>query len=277
MTDVTNLDGAITLVTGAGRGIGQGIAQVLSERGAIIAVSDLDGAAAEVAADALNAAGRTAAAFQGDTTSQDSMDALAAAVLDEFGRIDVLVCNAGVIGAPGYHERTDHTEADWDATFGVNVKGFVHTANSVAPHMRDRRAGKIVNIASHGGRKPRGARAVLGNIQAPYSVSKAAVIQWTHLLAIELAPHNINVNAVCPGTLWTPMWEAIAENRKASDPELAEFTPREIFEMSVKDRMPMGREQTPRDIGKAVAFLVSDDASEITGQALNVNGGAVMN
>jgi NAD(P)-dependent dehydrogenase (short-subunit alcohol dehydrogenase family) len=118
---------------------------------------------------------------------------------------------------------------------------------------------------------------VLGNVQAPYSVSKAAVIQWTHLLAIELAPNNITVNAVCPGTLWTPMWEAIAENRKTADPELAEFSGREVFEQSIRDRMPMGREQTPRDIGKAVAFLASDDASEITGQALNVNGGAVMN
>ena len=277
MTDVTNLDGAITLVTGAARGLGQGIAEVLSERGAVIAVSDLDQDAAGAASDAINSNGGRTIAFGGDTTSQDSMDALAAAVLGEFGRIDILVCNAGVIGAPGYQERADHTEADWDATFGVNVKGFVHTVNSVAPHMKERRSGKIVNIASHGGRKPRGARPVLGSIQAPYSVSKAAVIQWTHLLAIELAAYNINVNAVCPGVLWTPMWEMIAENRKANDQALAEFTPREIFEQSIKDRMPMGREQTPRDIGKAVAFLASDDASEITGQALNVNGGAVMN
>ena len=277
MTDATNLDGAVTLITGAGRGIGQGIAEVLSERGAVIAMSDLDADTAGAAADAINSNGGKAVAFHGDTTSQDSMDALAAAVIGEFGRIDILVCNAGVIGAPGFQERTDHTEADWDATFGVNVKGFVHTTNSVVPQMRQRNAGRIVNIASHGGRKPRGARLVLGNVQTPYSVSKAAVIQWTHLLAIELAPHNITVNAVCPGVHWTPMWEAIAENRKANDPTLAEFTPREIFEQSIKDRMPMGREQTPRDIGKAVAFLASDDASEITGQALNVNGGAVMN
>ncbi len=277
MTDATNLDGAITLITGAGRGIGQGIAEVLSERGAVIGLSDLDAGRAAAAADAINANGGNAVPFGGDTTRQESMDGLAEAVVEEFGRIDILVCNAGVIGAPGYEDRLDHTEEDWDATFGVNVKGFVHAANAVAPYMRERNAGRVVNIASHGGRKPRGAKAVLGNVQAPYSVSKAAVIQWTHLLAIELAPHNITVNAVCPGTLWTPMWEAIAENRITADPSLAEFTPREIFEQSIKDRMPMGREQTPRDIGKAVAFLASDDASEITGQALNVNGGAVMN
>ncbi|HCV28004.1 MAG TPA: SDR family NAD(P)-dependent oxidoreductase [Dehalococcoidia bacterium] len=277
MTDATNLDGAVTLITGAGRGIGLGIAEVLSERGAVIAVSDLDPDSATVAANAFNAGGAQAVPFGGDTTSQESMDALAAAVIEEFGHIDILVCNAGVIGAPGYQERSDHTEADWDATFGVNVKGFVHTTNSVAPHMRSRNAGRIVNIASHGGRKPRGARSTLGSVQTPYSVSKAAVIQWTHLLAIELAQHNITVNAVCPGVLWTPMWETIAENQKSNNPELAELTPREVFDQSIKARMPMGREQTPRDIGKAVAFLASDDASEITGQALNVNGGAVMN
>jgi NAD(P)-dependent dehydrogenase (short-subunit alcohol dehydrogenase family) len=277
MTDATNLDGAIALITGAGRGVGQGIAEVLSERGAVIAMSDLDADAALVASTAINANEGQSVPFGGDTTSQESMDGLAAAVIEVFGRIDILVCNAGVIGAPGYQDRTEHTEEDWDATFGVNVKGFVHTANAVAPHMRERNSGRVVNISSHGGRKPRGAKAVLGNIQAPYSVSKAAVIQWTHLLAIELASNNITVNAVCPGTLWTPMWETIAQNRITADPSLAEFTPREIFEQSIKARMPMGREQTPRDIGKAVAFLASDDASEITGQALNVNGGAVMN
>jgi meso-butanediol dehydrogenase/(S,S)-butanediol dehydrogenase/diacetyl reductase len=277
MTDATNLDGAITLITGAGRGIGQGIAEVLSERGAVIAMSDLDADAALVASTAINANGGQSVPFGGDTTSQESMDGLAAAVIEVFGRIDILGCNAGVIGAPGYQDRMEHTEEDWDATFGVNVKGFVHTANAVSPHMRERNSGRVVNISSHGGRKPRGAKAVLGNIQAPYSVSKAAVIQWTHLLAIELGSNNITVNAVCPGVLWTPLWEKIAQNRITADPSLAEFTPREIFEQSVKERMPMGREQTPRDIGKAVAFLASDDASEITGQALNVNGGAVMN
>ncbi|MBT3942373.1 MAG: SDR family oxidoreductase [Chloroflexi bacterium] len=277
MTDATNLDGAVTLITGAGRGIGQGIAEVLSERGAVIALSDLDADRSLVAAEAIKESGGNATPFGGDTTNQDSMDGLAEAVIKVFGRIDILVCNAGVIGAPGYQDRHEHTEEDWDATYGVNVKGFVHTSNAVAPHMQSLNAGRIVNIASHGGRKPRGAKAVLGNVQSPYSVSKAAVIQWTHLLAIELAPNNITVNAVCPGTLWTPMWEKIAENRRTADPEIAEFSAREVFEMSVKERMPMGREQTPRDIGKTVAFLASDDASEITGQALNVNGGAVMN
>ncbi|MFP6678811.1 MAG: SDR family NAD(P)-dependent oxidoreductase [Dehalococcoidia bacterium] len=277
MSNATDLDGAVTLITGAGRGIGQGIAEVMSERGALIALSDLDADTAMIAAKTITQNGGKATPFPGDTTNQNSMDNLAAEVIEEFGRIDILVCNAGVYGAPGYPERFQHTEQDWDVTFDVNVKGFVHASNAVVPQMQARNCGRIVNIASQAGRKPRGSRAAVGNVSSPYSVSKAAVIQWTHLLAMELAPNNITVNAVCPGVLWTPMWETIAENRRTVDPTLAEFSAREVFDMRVTEHMPMGREQTPRDIGKTVAFLASDDASEITGQALNVNGGAVMN
>jgi NAD(P)-dependent dehydrogenase (short-subunit alcohol dehydrogenase family) len=144
--------------------------------------------------------------------------------------------------------------------------------------MKERRHGKIVNIASHGGRAPRGVKDPgRGTIQMPYSVSKAAAIQWTHQLAIELGPFNINVNAVCPGRLWTPMWEAIALNHKAQNPEFEDLSAREIFDANIKANMPLGRSQTPEDIGRAVAFFASEDASEITGQALNVNGGAIMN
>ena len=149
---------------------------------------------------------------------------------------------------------------------------------AVKQHMMDREQGKIVIIASHGGRKPRGvADRARGTAQQPYAVSKAAAIQYTHFLAMELGAYNINVNAVCPGRLWTPMWEAIAINHKELDPAFADMTPHEIFIDQIKATMPLGRPQTPEDIGKTVAFLASDDASEITGQAINVNGGAIFN
>ena len=275
----TQLRDRVALVTGAARGIGRGIAEVLAERGARVVLSDVNEDAAKESAAAIAAAGGAATGTGGDVTDQASMDAVAAAVIDEFGRIDVLVANAGVIGAPGYETRRDFTEDDWDATFTVNVKGIAYTAKAVAPHMKERRSGRIINIASHGGRKPRGVPAVFGTVQAPYSVSKAAAIQWTHLLAMQLGPFNITVNAVCPGTLWTPMWEAIANNRLHTDESLRAqgLTARDVFDAAIRERTPLGREQTPRDIGKAVAFFASDDASEITGQALNVNGGAVMN
>ena len=141
--------------------------------------------------------------------------------------------------------------------------------------MKSRRYGKIVNIASHGGRKPRGP-GKFGEALIPYQVSKAATIQWTHLLATMLGPYNVNVNAVCPGMLWTSMWQNIAQNMKKTNPDLAECTPREIFDRTIQDRMLLQREQTPEDVGKVVAFLASDDASEISGQAINVNGGALV-
>ena len=272
------LAGKVAIITGAGRGIGRGIAEVLARRGARVAVSDVDQAAVASLADEINDSGGTAFSGKVDVTDPASVGKFVENVLIGLGGIDICVANAGVIGAAGFTERQEYNEDDWRLTYEVNVRGLVHTAEAVIPHMKERRAGNIVNIASHGGRAPRGvAGPNSSTVLMPYSVSKAAAIQWTHLLAIELGQYNINVNAVCPGTLWTPMWEKIALNRKATDPDLKDLTAREIFDMSIRERMPLGKEQTPEDVGKAVAFLASDDAAQITGQALNVNGGAVMN
>lgn len=265
------------MITGAGRGIGVGIANVLVSRGAAVAVCDLDGAAARETADAINADGGKAIAGAVDVTDPGSLEHFAGRTISELGAIDICVPNAGVIGGPGFAERKDFTKQDWDMTFGVNVLGLTNTTEAVKEHMKDRMQGKIVVIASHGGRKPRGiGDKGRGTSQQPYLVSKAAAIQFTHLLAIELGPFNINVNAVCPGRLWTPMWEAIAINHKELNPDYAEMTPHEIFLDQIKATMPLGRPQTPEDIGKTVAFLASDESSEITGQAINVNGGAAM-
>ncbi|MXX94054.1 MAG: SDR family oxidoreductase [Chloroflexi bacterium] len=272
------LDGRSALVTGGGRGIGRGISMILASRGAEVCVSDIDPANAEQVAAEINEGGGQAFATGGDVTDIDSISEVAQTAIDTFGKLDICVPNAGVIGGPGFMSRKDYIDADWDMTWDVNVRGVVNTADAVAEHMKKRMYGKIVIIASHGGRQPRGVPDVgRGSAQGPYMVSKAAAIQWTHWLAMSLGQFNINVNAVCPGRLWTPMWQAIAQNHKELNPDLADMDPREIFEMQIKGTMPLGREQTPEDIGKAVAFLASDDASEITGQALNVNGGAIMN
>ncbi|MBI4305196.1 MAG: SDR family oxidoreductase [Chloroflexi bacterium] len=271
------LTGKSAFVTGAGRGIGRGIAVVLAERGADVAVCDLDLSSAESVAREVAAKGRKSLALQADVTSRSSIENAVRRAIAGLGRIDICVANAGVIGAAGFTERPHYSEEDWDVTFDVNVKGVAHTVDAIALHMRDRHFGRIVIVASHGGRKPRGAVVGLGTVGIPYSVSKAAAIQYTHHAALMLSQYNINVNCVCPGTLWTPMWEKIAENRVATDAAWKGRTPREVFDASVKSRTPLGRPQTPEDIGKAVAFLASDDASEITGQGLNVNGGAVMN
>ncbi len=269
------LAGKTAFVTGGGRGIGRGIAVILAERGAAVCVSDISATDAEAVAAEIKKSGAKAFAAPADVTDVKSVATAVQAALRQMGKIDIVVGNAGVIGARGFESRGRYDETDWDATFNVNVKGLVHAADAVIPHMKERRSGRIINIASQGGRAPRGVKLVSTTI-VPYIVSKAAAVQYTHALAIELAQFNITVNAVCPGLLWTPMFDKIAQNNIAADPSLRGKSPREVFDMGVKARVPLGRPQTPEDVGRAVAFLASDDASEITGQALNVNGGAVM-
>ena len=260
----------VALVTGGARGIGRGICLVMGERGADVAVADVNLDGATKVEGELRGLGGKSKAFQVDVTKSEEVQRLVEGVIGHFGRIDVLVNAAGVIGAPGFEDTTYSREEDWDRTFDVNVKGTVLASDAVAVHMKQRRSGKIVNIASHAGRSgsPGG---------GAYGASKAAVIHLTQSFALELAPHNVNVNAVCPGTIWTPMWERIAERTKRNDPSKQGFTGREIFDQAIQERCPLGREQTPEDIGKAVAFLASDDAMNITGQSLNVNGGTRMN
>jgi NAD(P)-dependent dehydrogenase (short-subunit alcohol dehydrogenase family) len=270
------LEGRVALVTGGGRGIGRGIAAVLAARGAAVAVADLALETAGETAKAITAAGGRALALAADVTSSKSMDAVVQEVLSRLGKLDIAVANAGVIGAPGYEDRLDHTEADWDMTYGVNVVGLAHTADAVIPQMKARKSGRLITVASHAGRAPRGVKSRPGTVGMAYGASKAAAIQYSHALAIELAPYGINVNCVCPGTLWTPMWEKIAVNIVRHEPSHAGASPREVFDRQIRSYTPLGRPQTPEDIGRAVAFFASDDASEITGQALNVNGGAVL-
>ena len=275
-TSAEQLKGKVAFVTGGARGIGLGIATLLSERGATVAICDMAQSECDAAVSDLGTEGYTVLGTAADVTDRDSLEGAVSNVITALGQIDILVANAGVWASEGYQDRPEYNDADWDLTHSVNVRGVVHSAEAVIPHMKERGSGKIVNIASHGGRKPRGT-ATGRTLGLPYSVSKAGVIQWTHGLAIELAPFNINVNAVCPGELWTNMIEGIYANRQNLTDGGSGGSVREEYDESMQNTVPLGRGQTPRDIGNAVAFLSSDDASEITGQALNVNGGARMN
>ncbi|MBM3944125.1 MAG: SDR family oxidoreductase [SAR202 cluster bacterium] len=156
-------------------------------------------------------------------------------------------------------------------TFDVNVRGVVLVSEAVTPHMKERGYGKQINIASIAARR--------GGEEPYYCVSKAAVTNWTQSQAARLAPFHVNVNAICPGLLWTPMFERLAQhrNRFAWKDAYRGLDGRELFERMVQDWIPMKREQTPEDIGKLAAFLASDDAKNITGQAINVDGGIYMN
>ena len=264
-----DLNDRVALVTGGGRGIGRGIAAALARYGAHVVAADINGDDADETAAEVAAPGRRARGVRIDVTSQQSVDGAVASVIDEFGRVDILVNNAGIIAARGWEERDEFTWEDWDQIFEVNVKGIVRVTNAVVEHMKPRRYGRIVNIASVAGRGATGT-------SAPYSVSKSGVIILTQDQALSLAPFDITVNSICPSLLWTPMWERIS-TRWTRNPKYEGLTPRQIFDEVVKDRIPLGRQQTPEDIGNLAAFLASDLAKNITGQAINVSGGSHMN
>ena len=259
-----DLSGKTALVTGAGSGIGRGIALVLAEQGASVAVTDLKGEWARATADAVDG---TTLALALDVTSHASAEASVQRVISEWGQLDILVNNAGV-PSKGVVGGID-TEEDWDRTFAVNVKGTVHCCEAVIPHMKDRRYGKIINIASMAGHSPR-------RSPGAYSASKAAVLRHTKGLADSLAGSNINVNAICPGAVWTRFQEETSEISQDRDPSLADTSLEQIFLDRYEPVIPLGRPQTPEDIGKTAAFLASEDSRNITGQCIHVDGGVIL-
>ena len=260
------VDGKVALVTGSARGIGRGIAEQLAAEGANVIIADvLIEVAEQTAAEIQGQSGSDTLALAMDVTSEASIEEAIESAVARFGRIDILVNNAGVFPD---HMGNAEDESDWDACFNVNLKGIWKVSAAVIPTLRAQGGGKIVNIASIAGRQGGGA--------AAYSTSKAGAISITQSQATELGPDNINVNAICPGLLWTDLWRKIEGlNRGDTAEEVVEQ--RRTFESTLAARCPLGREQTPEDIGKAAVFLASDDARNITGQSLNVDGGMRMN
>ena len=264
--DLTN---RTALVTGGAGGVGRGIALALAEHGADVVVADLVLEHAEAVAGEVEEKGRRALVCAVDVTEQESVDRMVNQTLGRFEDVDILVNGAGVIGGTGWEQREENAEEDWDMTFAVNLKGVVRVTTAVKGHMKQRRYGKIVNISSIGGR--------LGNAANPaYNASKAGVISFTQSSTLELAPYDINVNTICPGPVWTPMWERIAHRELAFAADAEGMSPRELFDRRVARGVPLGRAPTAEDIGHLAAFLASDYARNITGQAINVSGGEFM-
>jgi NAD(P)-dependent dehydrogenase (short-subunit alcohol dehydrogenase family) len=269
MIDLTD---RVAIVTGGASGIGRGISLVLAQQGATVVVADINGQGADAVAAEVSQLERRTMAIVTNVTSRVSVEGMVTRVLEEFGKIDILVNDAGVVGSPNWWERETPSDDDWDQVMGVNLRGAVLASEAVAPHMKERRYGKLINIASIAARQ--------GGPDIPhYNASKAAVVSWTQSNALQLAPFDINVNAICPGLLWTPMWEGIARKRSTfgTEPAFSGLSGRAYFEKVVDSWIPMKKEQTPQDIGKLAAFLASDDAHNITGQAINVDGGRRMN
>lgn len=245
------LQGKIAIVTGAGRGIGRAIAVRLAREGASVAVNySRSSEAAEGAVREIESAGGTAVAVKADVASAAEVTAMAAAVQDRFGRIDLLICNAGITRDKLLLRMT---EEDWDAVIDTNLKSAFLCAKAVAPGMVKQRSGIIVNIGSVVGR-------VGGAGQANYSASKAGLIGFTKSLAKELGSRNIRVNAIAPGFVESEMTGILK-------PEYRE---------AILKQIPLGRFGTGEDVAGAVAYLCSEDAAYVHGEVISMDGGLFM-
>lgn len=236
------------IITGAGRGIGKAIAKRLAVDGCDVVLVDVDFAAAEAAAETIQQeTGVKTKAIKCDVSQEEAVQSTVKAVLDEFGTVDVLVNNAGVLSLKKPFE--DYEKADWDRIYGINLMGTVYFCKAVLPSMKKNRSGKIINLSSQA--------AETGGLAASplYSSSKAAVWCLTKSLAGEMAPYNVCVNALAPGYIVTEMTADAGYQANA---------------------VPMKRLGEPEEVADAAAFLASHDARYVTGMLLDVNGGTVM-
>jgi 3-oxoacyl-[acyl-carrier protein] reductase len=243
-------DGKVAIVTGAGRGMGRAVALLLAKEGAKVAVNDINGPGAESVAEEARHHGAEAIDIPGDVSNADEVSWAVEETISRFGRIDILVNNAGISSTT----RPLETIADdeWSRVIDVNLKGVFLFMRAVLPHMKEQRSGKIVNVSSSAG------RSVSTFCGAHYTASKAGVLGLSRHAALEAAPFNVNVNAVAPGTIDTPML------REDASEELIVEEARTI---------PLGRLGTEEDEANLVAFLASDEASFITGATIDINGG----
>lgn len=244
------LQDKVTIVTGAGAGIGRAIATVAAAQGAIVVVTDVFGEAAAAVATEL---GGPATSYAVDVTDRDSVAAMVAAVTAQHGRIDVLVNNAGWDKAVPFIE----SEPDlWEKVIDINYVGVLNTCRAILPVMAAQGSGRVVNLGSDAGR-------VGSSGEAVYSGAKGAIIAFSKTIAREMARHQVTVNVVCPGPTDTALFASMG----GDNPKLREGLTRAI---------PLRRLAAPEDIANAVAFFASDEAAYITGQTLSVSGGLTM-
>ena len=274
------IDGSTVIVTGAARGIGRGIAEAYAQEGANVVVADLGALAQQRAgdwnyslsaeselantADKIREKGGHCKAIEVDVSDRVSCQNLVHKSLEAFGRIDVIVNNAGVIQSGAL---VDFAESDWDRIFAVNVKGIFFMAQAALPHLKEN-GGVIINIASVAGKK--------GFPQmGAYCASKFAAIGLTQSMAAELAAYQIRVNAICPGNVDTSMWYDHLSKSERIKSLYSTDTVEDTFNAVVDATIPLGREQTPDDMAEAALYLTR--AENVTGVSLVVAGGFIMN
>jgi 3-oxoacyl-[acyl-carrier protein] reductase len=241
-----NVKDRVAVVTGSGQGIGAGIAATLGRAGARVVVNDLDAERMEESRSHLEDAGLAVAGVASDVSTAEGAEALVQGAIDAFGSVDIVVNNAGIARDKWLVKMSDD---DWDDVLRVNLKSQFLCVRAAAPHMMERKWGRIVNISS---------RAWLGGPgQANYAASKGAVISLTRTLALEMARYGITANCIAPALVDTPLFQGLDD---------------EVKERLVKT-IPLGRVGTPDDIGNAVLFFAAEESSYVTGQTLYVCGG----
>lgn len=243
------LENKVVVLTGGGQGIGKATALRLSEEGCVVIIADRNLDGAEAVAGEIRAMGATATTVQLDVASKQSWQDAALRIKNQYGGVDGLVNNAGVTRDKSLLKMA---EDDWDFVIDVNLKGAWLGCQAIVPLMIGRNGGSIVNLSSESRWGAFG--------QSNYSSAKAGLVGLTRTIAIEQARHAIRVNAVAPGTTLTPMVEAVSED----------------IRKGWQESIPLRREAQPSEIASAIAFLLSDDASYVTGQVLGVNGGSAL-
>jgi len=269
------LEGKVIIVAGAGPGIGEGTVKVLASEGADIAVVDINEAEAKRIAEDVKKAGRKAVAIKADLTDEEECKKVVKSTLDSSGKIDGLVNIVGGLGSiylsKDSHAFIDLTAAEWGQVFKLNLMACVFMCKAIAPYFMQRKNGKIVNTSSV-------AATLYREQYMAYSCSKAAVQHFSKSLAVTLAPYNINVNILNPGVVYTPGFQvkSMAQQRRLHPELFVGKTDKEYLESIVLPRTPLKRFETPEDMGHMVAFLLSDEARNITGQTNYVDGGMYM-
>jgi acetoacetyl-CoA reductase len=248
---MSSLEGAVTVVTGAGRGLGRSIAEELGYGGAKVIVNYARSKepAEKLVGKLSDNGAEQAVAIQADVSDADQAGRLIEETIEKFGRIDVLVNNAGIV-----IDRTMRklSTEDWDKVVQVDLNSCYYTVKAALPHFIEQESGKIINISSFVGQA--------GNFgQTNYAAAKAGIIGFTKAAALELARYNVTVNAICPGFLETDMFEGVPENVRER----------------IRQRIPLGRIGRPQEIARAVRFL-AEDGDYITGETLSINGGIYM-
>lgn len=300
------LQGRVALVAGGGQGIGEGCVRCMAEEGADVAVVDLNGDNAKKIADEVGKMGRRALAITADLTKEEEANRSIQETIDAFGKMDILVNNVGGVSQEmasmqmeqmasfGDEPMPSHMQFSsevWDKYYELNLKTHVMMSNAATPHFMKQKSGRVINISSIAARMG-------GPDQMPYNAFKAGDVSITWSLARALAPYDVTVNCICPGHVFTPLWErgaiamleGVRRAKEEGGPMPARFrgypperldiegmTPYEFWlRYMIAPMTPLRRDQSIEDMGRAAVFFASDDARNITGQVLHVDGGVTM-